>query len=53
MVKDPALSLLGLGLLRCCRPAPWPGSFCLPWVRPNNNRKTNNKLNRHVPKEDV
>ena len=33
-VKDPALSLLWLGSLLCCRFNLWPRNFCMPQVQP-------------------
>ena len=34
VTKDPALSLLWLGLLLWHRFNPWPRNFCMPWAWP-------------------
>jgi len=38
-VKDPALSLLCLGLLLWCGFDPWLGNFRMLWVRPKGKKK--------------
>ena len=40
--KDPALSLMWLGLLLWHGFTPWPMNFCVPWVRLKTNKQTNN-----------
>ena len=44
-IKDPALSLLWLGLLLWCRFSPWPRNFCMPsaWPRPNTTQQNKTK----------
>ena len=48
-VKDPALSLLGLGSLLWCGFHPWPGNFHMPWAQPKRTkeRKKNQYPNVH------
>ena len=38
--KDPALSLMWLGLLLWHGFTPWPMNFCVPWVRLKTNKQT-------------
>ena len=38
-VKDPALSLLWLGLLLWDRFNPWPRNFLMPWTQPKTNKQ--------------
>ena len=50
LVKDPALSLLWVGLLLWCRFSPWPGNLCMPLVQGKKREKKfdwiNTKLKR-------
>ena len=48
-VKDPALSLLWLGLLLWCGLQLWPGNFHMSWVPPKKKvTKANKKMKSNV-----
>ena len=45
-VRNPALSLLQLGLLLWCGFDPWPRNFHMPWVQPKTERENDRGRNR-------